>query len=299
MVDVTGPVGLARGPAVEHEATVGRDERGGVRARVPADAVEQDRGAAGSVLHDGGPRLLEPAVGAVVDGREPVGVLRAGERAHERDLLRTARERDDAGPGHERALHEERAEPAGRGGDDDGVRGGDLREVEDADGGAARADHGDRVGCGDVVGHAVQRLHGDDGEPGVPAAVGRPAEVGRDAASAPGGVDAGPDDVHDPRDLAAGDRRQVGQREGATRRLTAAQRRVEQVDAVRADGDADLPGAGLRVGDGVEDEILGRSERVQTDGVHGCSSGGGWDRRRRRRAARSGRALLVSNLNYC
>ncbi|CPU67649.1 Uncharacterised protein [Mycobacteroides abscessus] len=42
---------------------------------------------------------------------------------------------------------------------------------------------------------------------------------------------------------------------------------------MRAHGDAHLAGAGDRVGDLVQHEVLGWSERVQADGVHGCSFG--------------------------
>ncbi|GED10508.1 hypothetical protein CCE02nite_25070 [Cellulosimicrobium cellulans] len=68
---------------------------------------------------------------------------------------------------------------------------------------------------------------------------------------------------------------------------------------MRADGDEHLTRPGDGVGDLVEDEVLGRSERVQADGVHGCSLGCCGPRPERRYATRSGRALLVSNLNKC
>ncbi len=208
------PGSVPRCPAVEDEATGRCDEARGVGARVAADAVEEHGRALRGVLPDGGPRLVEPGVRPVVDGGESILLRLPGERPDERDLLRPAGERDDARPRRERALDEQRAEPAGRGRDDDGVRRGQLRQVEDADGGPPGADHGERVRRGDVVGDAVQRLDGHDGEARVPAAVARGAEVGRDPSPAPRGVDARPDDVHHPGDLAPGDRREGGERKG-------------------------------------------------------------------------------------
>src|SRR6478609_5395540 len=96
-----------------------------------------------------------------------------------------------------------------------------------------------------------------------------------DAPPAPRRVDPGAEGVDDPGDLAARDRGELGEGERAARGLPAAQGRVEQVDAVRAHGDADLARAGHGVGHLLEHEVLGRAEGVQADGVHGSSSGGG------------------------
>ena len=46
-------------------------------------------------------------------------------------------------------------------------------------------------------------------------------------------------------------------------------RYVDHVDAGSLHRHADLPRAGVEVGDLLEHEVLGRTERVEADGVHG------------------------------
>ena len=112
----------------------------------------------------------------------------------------------------------------------------------------------------------MHRLGLPHGAGGVAAA--RLAEVGDRPAAEPGRVDALPHRVDHAGDLAARRHRQVGERERAAGRA-GADRRVEQVDPGRGDGDPDLPGAGLGIGDLLEAQDVGRAELVLADGVHG------------------------------
>jgi hypothetical protein len=69
-------------------------------------------------------------------------------------------------------------------------------------------------------------------------------------------------------DLAAGDGGQLGRRPGAADGALA-QCGVDEVDPGGGDPDADLAGAGVGVVDLLVDQVLGRAEGVQADGVHG------------------------------
>ena len=95
----------------------------------------------------------------------------------------------------------------------------------------------------------------------------------------PRGVDPGTDRVDHPGHLPPGHGGQVGQRERSTGRA-GADERVQHVDAGGAHRDAYLVGPGLRVGNLVEHEVLGRSELVEADGAHVVVSGG-WRRGQR------------------
>lgn len=77
--------------------------------------------------------------------------------------------------------------PHGRGDEDDGVR-AEWGEAEDAEGGAAGADHGDGFGVVESFGYGVELVGLGDGEFGV--AAGGVADVGDDVAAEPGGVGA-------------------------------------------------------------------------------------------------------------
>lgn len=94
------------------------------------------------------------------------------------------------------------------------------------------------------------------------------AEVGDDASAEPARVGALAECVDDAGDLAARDGGEFrGGGVGAEGAL--AQGCVEEVYAGRGDGDADLAGAGYGVLGLFVAEVLGRSEGVEADGVHG------------------------------
>lgn len=85
-------------------------------------------------------------------------------------------------------LDEKGADAAYRRGDDgDGV-GAEFGELQDAQGGAAGADHGDGFGRVESCGDRVELVGVHDGEFGV--ATGGRADVGDDVAAEPGGVGA-------------------------------------------------------------------------------------------------------------
>jgi hypothetical protein len=95
----------------------------------------------------------------------------------------------------------------------------------------------------------------------------RHAEMGGHAAAEPAFLDFGPDRIDDARDLAAGNRRQLGQRVGPHPHA-GPDRRVDQVHAGGGDRDPDLPRARLGVRDLLVAQVPGRAEGVQPDGAH-------------------------------
>ena len=188
------------------------------------------------------------------------------ERPDARDLLLAARRAEHRRAGAQGALDEQCAEAACGAGDEHDVVLGDLGDVEDPERRAAGADHGDARGGAHPVGQHVQARRVGDDALGVAAA--RLAEVRDDAPADPGVVDVLAGRGDDARDLAARDRREVGQRERA-HRGPAADRGVEEVDAGGGDVDEDLPRAGRRIVDLLPAQVVGRAELVQSDRVHG------------------------------
>ena len=87
-----------------------------------------------------------------------------------------------------------------------------------------------------------------------------------DAAADPVVVDVGADPVDHSTDLAPGHRRQLGKWHRP--RITLAEGGVQEVYAAGVDGDPDLVGGRVEIGQLVEDEVLGGAELVEADGVH-------------------------------
>ena len=129
------------------------------------------------------------------------------ERAHALGLGGAAGDADGERAGVARRLQEEGAEAARGRGHEHGVVGLEPRGVEDADRGAAGADHRHRRLGAQVAGDLVQRRGGRERELRV-AAVGLP-EVGDHAAPAPALVGARAEQVDGAGDLAAGRHRQL------------------------------------------------------------------------------------------
>jgi hypothetical protein len=91
--------------------------------------------------------------------------------------------------------------------------------------------------------------------------------VGDHPSAQPQSGDALTEGLHDTGDLAAGDRGKGGKLgQGAPDAL--AQGGVEEMDARGRHGDTDLAGARHRVVDLLEGQVPGRTEGVQTDGMH-------------------------------
>lgn len=248
-------VGVGGVPVGDVRAAGGEERDGGAGVRA-ADALEDPGDGALAV---GGADPVRPVVAGVVDGE--IGA-EAGDGGR---FGGAAGRADDGGAAVPGVLDEERADAAGRREDEDGVLGAEGGEAEDAHGHPAGAHHRDGPVEGDGVGEVVQPVGGGDGAFGV--AAGDHAEVGDDAAAEPGGVGVRAERVHGAGDLAAGDGgeggfRPVGERGGA-------QGGVDEVDAGGGDGDPDLAGAGLGVGDLLVAEVLGRAVGVELDGVHG------------------------------
>ena len=246
----------ARGEAEEDEPAAGAEELQGAAAERAADAVEghRDRAPAERRAH-----RVAPIGRRVVDGdRRP-------ELGHALHLGRAAGDADHGRAGVARRLHEQAAQAARGGGDEDDVvrrQGGDL---EDREGRAPGADHRHRGVVGQAVGQRVQGLGLADGQLGVAAA--RRPQVGDHPPAHPALVDLGTDGVDHARDLAARDRRQLGERERA-HGPAGAQRGVDQVHAAGRHGDARLPRPGPGIVDLLVAQVRGRSEGVQADGVH-------------------------------
>ena len=239
-----------RGPAEQDDPAAWLQQLERRPPGLPADAVEHERHA----LHGGVPVRSQ----VVQPGR--------AERPDARDLLLAARRAEHRRAGAQRALDEQGAETARGAGDEHDVVLGDLGDVEDPERRAAGADHGDARGGAHPVGQHVQARRVGDDALGVAAA--RLAEVRDDAPADPGVVDVLADRGDDARDLAARDRREVGQRERA-HRGPAADRGVEEVDAGGGDVDEHLPRAGRRIVDLLPAQVVGRAELVQSDRVHG------------------------------
>jgi hypothetical protein len=121
----------------------------------------------------------------------------------------------------------------------------------------------------------VQRLDRRHRQLGVPLA--GHAQVGHDPAAQPRIVHALAHRVDHTADLAAGDGGQIGQRERPARSARA-DRRIEQVDTHGPHRDPHLPRLRLGVVDLLVDEVVGRAEGVEADGVHAVD---GTDRQRR------------------
>ena len=130
---------------------------------------------------------------------------------------------------------------------------------------APGADHRDGGIVGQAVGERVQGLGLAHGQLGV--ATARGAQMGDDSAADPPLVDLRADGVDDPRDLAAGDRGQVRERQRA-HRPSGAQRGVDQVHARGRHRDARLARSRPRIFDLLIAQVRGRSKGVKADGVH-------------------------------
>lgn len=247
------------GPAVDDVLSALVEEVDGGACGGAADGVVDDGGAAAEAVEVGAD-LAGPVGEGVVDGEVgAVGVDEAG-------LGGSSGEVDDVGSGVLGVLDEQGADAAGRGGDEDDRLGSQRGESEDAEGGAAGADHRDGFGVVEAVGYGVELVGLGDGEFGV--AAGGVADVGDDVPAEPVGVGALAERFDGAGDFAAGD---GGQRGGSGVRAghALAQGGVEQVYAGGADGDPDLAGPGDGVLDALVGEVLGGAEGVEADGVHG------------------------------
>ncbi len=191
-----------------------------------ADAVERDGDAAARLAHP-----IRPVVVAMVDHDVDADVTQ------ERALGRAARGGDHGRTLPVRELHQQHPHTPGRGGEEDDVVGADPRHLGDAERGPSGADHRDRFGEVDPVGHAVQRIDRRDRERRVAARC--RAEVRDDSSPEPVPVGAGAHAIDNPGDLAARRHRQRRRRQGPERGA-AADRRVDQVHTGDLDGDANL-----------------------------------------------------------
>ena len=129
-------------PKLENRPPLRRSSKAWRRDRA-ADAVEDDVDRAG---------LRRPAGLRVVDG------VVGAEAARELGLALAARRRDDARAGAGRELHEQAADAAGRGLDEDGLAGLDLRRLEEHERRAAVGEQRDGVGELEAVGDLDEQV---------------------------------------------------------------------------------------------------------------------------------------------